>query len=119
MKNPTVEKNYTTIFADGSIIHENPWLMFDDGHGKWYWDEEIRGGVIAWNEIPEGGYNYHHEYKIPDWELEGLLKQTIKFQILENKNMIQHFTDKEWFEKEQKEYFKEIIKYYNTRYLIR
>ena len=27
MENPTKEANYTTIFADGSVILENPWIM--------------------------------------------------------------------------------------------
>lgn len=73
MKNPTKEGNYTTIFKDGSIIHENPWLIFPDGHGKWYWNEECRGGVVAWNEIPEGGYNFHRWYRLPEDELRELL----------------------------------------------
>ena len=74
MNNPTKEGNYTTIFADGSIVYENPWLMFSDGHGKWYWNEECRGGVVAWNEIPEGGYKFHRWYKIPEDELIELLE---------------------------------------------
>jgi hypothetical protein len=53
MNNPTKEANYITIFKDGSIIYGNPWLMFEDGHGKWYWNEECRGGVVAWYETEE------------------------------------------------------------------
>lgn len=74
MENPKVAKNYTTIFRDGSVIHENPWFIFPDGHGKWYWNEEVRGGVVAWTEIPEGGYKYHKFYRLPDWELRELLE---------------------------------------------
>lgn len=83
MKNPTIEKNYTTIFADGSIIYENPWLIFPDGTGKWYWNEESRGGVIAWNEIPKGGYKYHKWYRIPDWELRELIMDAEKYAAVE------------------------------------
>ena len=83
MENPTKEANYTTIFADGSIIYENPWLVFPDGHGKWYWDEETRGGVIAWNEIPKGGYKFHKFYKLPDWELQDLLYAAYHFYALQ------------------------------------
>ncbi len=74
MRSPIKEGNYTTIFADGSIVYENPWLMFSDGHGKWYWNEECRGGVVAWNEIPEGGYNFHRWYKLSEEELKELLE---------------------------------------------
>ena len=74
MENPIKEGNYTTIFADGSVIYENPWLILPNGKGKWYWNEECRGGVVAWNEIPEGGYKFHRWYKLPEEELEELLE---------------------------------------------
>lgn len=83
MENPKVAKNYTTIFRDGSVIHENPWLMFPDGHGKWYWDEEVRSGVVAWTEIPEGGYKYHKFYRLPDWELRELVEQAKRAEAYE------------------------------------
>ena len=74
MDNPTKEGYYTTVFRDGSIIHANLWMVFPDGHKKWYWNEECRGGVIAWNEIPEGGYKFHRWYKLPEEELKELLE---------------------------------------------
>lgn len=74
MNNPTKEGMYTTIFADGSVILDNLWLMFQDGHGKWYWNETCRGGVVAWNEIPEGGYKLHKWYQLPEEELKELLE---------------------------------------------
>lgn len=74
MENPKKPGNYTTIFHDGSVIHENLWLMFPNEHGKWYWDEEARGGVVAWTEIPEDGYKFHRWYKLPEEELEELLE---------------------------------------------
>ena len=83
MENPKAEGNYTTIFADGSVILENHWIDFGDGHGKWYWNETFRGGVIAWNEIPEGGYKYHRRYKIPEWELRELVRSEFICEALE------------------------------------
>ena len=73
MENPTKGGYYTTVFYDGSIIHENLWMVFPDGTGKWYWNESDRGNIVAWFPIPEGGYKYHKWYKLPDWELEELL----------------------------------------------
>ena len=72
MENPIKEGNYTTIFKDGSIVLENPWLIKADGKGKWYWDEDIRGGVIHWFK-PTVKYEEHKYYKLPDWELEELI----------------------------------------------
>ena len=83
MDNPTVEGNYTTIFKDGSIILENPWLILPDGHGKWYWNEELRGGVIHWFK-PEEPYEVHYWYKLPDWELIDLVKANLKYEALAN-----------------------------------
>lgn len=84
MENPKKPRNYTTIFRDGSVINENPWLILPDGHGKWYWDEEMRGGVVAWTEIPEGGYKYHKFYRLPDWELRELLGAQHLISALDN-----------------------------------
>lgn len=81
MDNPMIEGNYTTIFKDGSIILENPWLMFPDGHGKWYWNEYARGGVIHWFK-PEEPYKVHCQYELPDWELIDLVEASIKYAIL-------------------------------------
>ena len=83
MENPTKQGNYTTIFADGSIVYENPWLMFSDGHGKWYWNEKCRGGIVAWNEIPEGGYKFHRWYKLPEHELKELVMSQLTLEALE------------------------------------
>ena len=82
MNNPTVEKNYTTVFRDGSIIHENPWIM-PMGKGKWYWNEEARGGVVAWFEIPEGGYKYPKKYLLPSFELRDLLIDANKLDAID------------------------------------
>ena len=83
MINPVKQGNYTTIFADGSVILENPWLIFPDGHGKWYWNEDARGGIVAWIDIPEGGYKYHKKYVLPDWELRDLAIAANKYEVLE------------------------------------
>lgn len=82
MNNPTKEGNYTTIFRDGSVILENPWLIRPDGNGKWYWNEECRGGVIAWNEIPEGGYNRHKWYKLSEDDLYDLIYSDLTISAL-------------------------------------
>ena len=84
MENPTKQGNYTTIFRDGSVILENPWLIMQSGKGKWYWDEECRGGVIAWNEIPEGGYKPHKWYKLPEEELRELVLASLTLGALED-----------------------------------
>ena len=83
MVNPVKQGNYTTIFADGSVILENPWIVFPDGHGKWYWNEDARGEIVAWIDIPEGGYKYHKKYALPDWELRDLAIAANKYEILE------------------------------------
>ncbi len=83
MQNPEVEGNYTTIFKDGSIILNNYWMIFpDDGHGKWYWNEDIRGGVIHWFK-PEEEYETHLYYKLPDWELRELVEQAKRAEAYE------------------------------------
>ena len=86
MENPKEEKLYTTIFADGSVILQNYWMQFPDGTGKWYWNEEIRGGVVAWTEIPEGGYKTHKWYRLPDWELRDLIIEAEQFHAFEKFN---------------------------------
>ena len=78
MENPTKEGYYTTVFRDGSIIHSNLWMVFPDGHGKWYWNEEARGGIIAWFPIPEGGYNFHNWYKLPDYKLKDAMMDSLE-----------------------------------------
>lgn len=100
MTNPTKEANYTTIFADGSVILENPWLIRPDGTGKWYWNEEPRGGVVAWNEIPEGGYKYHKYYKLPDWELRDLVIQSLTLEALSEAGI----DNWEWYNQAIKDY---------------
>lgn len=90
MENPTKEGNYTTVFRDGSIIHENPWMIFNDGHGKWYWNEEVRGGVVVWFEIPKGGYNFHRFYRLPEWELRELLEAQHLVNALDNADAYNH-----------------------------
>ena len=117
MENPKVEKNYTTIFHDGSVIYENPWLIFPDGHGKWYWDEDIRGGVVAWNEIPEGGYIKHRYYKIPSWELYDLIEDAASYEII-NQGGIGVLNDPAAFNETRDEYIQEFLDYFNKRYLI-
>ena len=82
MKNPTKQKNYTTIFADGQVILENPWIIDSNGRGKWYWDGTAHGGIVAWNEIPEGGYKPQRFYKLPEWELRDLIKQAFCYESL-------------------------------------
>ena len=82
MNNPKVEGNYTTIFKDGSVVLENYWIIFPDGHGKWYWDEDIRGGVVAWSNIPEGGYIRHPFYKLPDWEMDDIIRLITGYEVL-------------------------------------
>lgn len=81
MNNPTKAGLYTTIFKDGSIIHYNEWMMFDDGHGKWYWNSTANGGVIHWFK-PSEDYQFHDFYKIPDWELKELLISGLKYEAM-------------------------------------
>ena len=81
MVNPTKDGFYTTIFKDGSIIHYNQWMTFEDGHGKWYWNSTANGGVIHWFE-PEEKYEFHDFYKLPDWELKELLISGLKYEAL-------------------------------------
>ena len=82
MENPKAEGNYTTIFKDGTIILSNYWMQFPDGHGKWYWNEDIRGGVIHWFK-PEEEYETHSYYKLPDWELRELVEQAKRAEAYE------------------------------------
>jgi hypothetical protein len=100
MNNPTVEGNYTTIFKDGSIIYENPWMIRKDGTGKWYWNEDVRGGVVAWNKIPEGGYKFHTNYRLPDWELHELVYAQLTLEALEHGGV----DDWEWYSESIKDY---------------
>lgn len=81
MEMPKESGLYTTIFKDGSIIHYNAWIMFDDGHGKWYWDSVANGGVVHWFK-PEEDYKFHDFYKLPDWELKELLIINLKYEAL-------------------------------------
>lgn len=82
MENPKAEGNYTTIFKDGTIILSNYWMQFPDGNGKWYWNEDIRGGVIHWFK-PEEEYETHLYYKLPDWELRELIEQAKRAEAYE------------------------------------
>jgi len=80
MENPTKTGKYTTIFADGSVILEN---FFMGNLNKWYWNEEASGGIVAWTNLPEGGYKKHNWYKIPDYELRELVVATAKYEAIE------------------------------------
>ena len=116
--NPIAEGEYTTIFADGSIIYYNPWIMFNDGTGKWYWNEECRGGVIHWFK-PEQKYKFHDWYKIPDVELYGLIAAEKMYEACEkyldeediNKAKFIYLTDnnccsfREFVDKELEDYY--------------
>lgn len=81
MNNPTEEGIYTTIFKDGTIIHYNYWMMFENGKGKWYWDSTVNGGVIHWFK-PEEDYIIHKNYKLPDWELREILAASFKYEAI-------------------------------------
>lgn len=84
MDNPVKEGTYTTIFADGSIILYNQWMMFDNPSlNKWYFNELPRGGVIHWFEPPEDKYKEHKWYKLPDWEVRELLKNALKYEAVD------------------------------------
>lgn len=101
MNNPTEPGFYTTIFKDGSIIHYNEWMMFDDGHGKWYWNSTANGGIIHWFK-PSEDYQFHNFYKIPDWELREILNLALKYEALNfynlvNKNALDSYLIKEGF----------------------
>ena len=83
MIEPTEEGRYTTVFKDGSIVHENYWFYTADDHeGKWYWNESIRGGVIHWFK-PEVEYELHSWYHLPDWELQELVMAEKKYEAYE------------------------------------
>ena len=82
MQDPKETGNYTTIFKDGTIILSNYWMQFPDGYGKWYWNEDIRGGVIHWFK-PEEEYETHTYYKLPDWELRELVEQAKRAEAYE------------------------------------
>jgi len=82
MNNPTEEGIYTTIFKDGTIIHYNYWMMFEDGKGKWYWNSTVSGGVIHWFK-PEENYEMHTYYRLPDWELRELIEQAKRAEAYE------------------------------------
>ena len=84
MENPTKGGHYTTVFRDGSIIHENVWMTFEDGSGKWYWNEVDRGGIVNWFPVPNGGYRFHSWYKIPDWQLKELIVDQMRLEALED-----------------------------------
>ena len=81
MSNPTEEGTYTTIFKDGTIIHYNYWMMFEDGKGKWYWNSTVNGGVIHWFK-PGEDYIMHKNYKLPDWELREILAASFKYEAI-------------------------------------
>lgn len=85
MDNPTKEGCYTTIFKDGSIIHKNYWMMWEDKPflNKWYFNEYDRGGIIHWFK-PEEEYSFHKWYKLPDSELRDLLEEALRWEALDS-----------------------------------
>lgn len=89
LENPTEPGFYTTIFKDGSIIHYNEWINIDTPYhpgGKWYWNEDLRGGVIHWFK-PQEEYIQHKWYKLPDWELRDLIKESLRFEYVNHERL--------------------------------